>query len=105
MGDLIGLVAVSAPFLMVIGIVWLSKHSKLEKLRIQATAEASSEKAAQYASRVQELEDRVRVLERIVTDRGYDIATQIEALRDQRRVDEATDAGVALGLETKERVR
>jgi hypothetical protein len=28
------------------------------------------------------------VLERIVTDRGYDVATQIEALRDQRRVDD-----------------
>jgi hypothetical protein len=42
------------------------------------------------------------VLERIVTDRGYDIATQIEALRDQRRVDEG--AGVPLGLGNKERV-
>jgi hypothetical protein len=45
----------------------------------------------------------VRVLERIVTDRGYDVATQIEALRDQRRVDEQ-DAGVPLGIEKKERV-
>jgi hypothetical protein len=27
------------------------------------------------------------VLERIVTDGGYDVATQIEALRDQRRVE------------------
>jgi hypothetical protein len=35
------------------------------------------------------------VLERIVTDRGYDVATQIEALRDQRRVDEG-DTGVPL---------
>ena len=34
---------------------------------------------------------RVRVLERIVTDRGYDVATQIEALRDQRRVEELID--------------
>jgi len=30
------------------------------------------------------LEDRVRVLERIATDRGQDIAHQIEALRDRR---------------------
>jgi hypothetical protein len=29
----------------------------------------------------------VRVLERIVTDRGSDVATQIEALRDARRVE------------------
>ncbi len=45
----------------------------------------------------------MQVLERIVTDRGYDIATQIEALRDQRRVDEE-GAGIPLGLEQKERV-
>jgi hypothetical protein len=52
---------------------------------------------------VADLEDRVRVLERIVTDSGYNVATQIEALRDQRRVDEA-DAGVPLGIGRKENV-
>lgn len=93
-----------APFLMVLGIVWISSRSKLERKRIELTAEATSEKAAQYASRVQELEDRVRVLERIVTDRGYDIATQIEALRDTRRVDEEAGSGVPLGIENRERV-
>jgi hypothetical protein len=45
---------------------------------------------------------RVRVLERIVTDRGYDIATQIEALRDQRRVEEA-DTGVSIDSLRRER--
>lgn len=102
MGELIGLVAVSAPFLMVLGIVWMNKQSKMEKIRIEATAESSAERAAQYASRVQQLEDRVRVLERIVTDRGYDIATQIEALRDTREVEE-TGSGVPLSIEDKER--
>ena len=34
-----------------------------------------------------ELEDRVRVLERIVTDGGYDLASKIEALRDERPLD------------------
>ncbi|HAU22660.1 MAG TPA: hypothetical protein DCS24_08735 [Erythrobacter sp.] len=102
MGELIGLVAVSAPFLMVLGIVWMNKQSKMEKIRIEATAESSAERAAQYASRVQQLEDRVRVLERIVTDRGYDIATQIEALRDTREVEEA-GSGVPLSIEDKER--
>ena len=92
-----------APFIMVLGIIWLVNNRKLEEKRIAATAEASSEKAAQYASRVQELEDRVRVLERIVTDGGYDVATQIEALRDQRRVEDS-DAGVPLSLGRKENV-
>lgn len=47
--------------------------------------------------------DRVAVLERIVTDKGYGVSEQIEALRDQR--ESATDAGVPLGLAGKERVR
>ena len=92
-----------APFLMVLGIVWIGSRTKLERQRLEVTAEASSEKAAQYASRVQQLEDRVQVLERIVTDRGYDIATQIEALRDTRQVDEHVDAGVPLKIEDKEK--
>ena len=52
--------------------------------------------------RTPQLEDRVQVLERIVTDRGYDIATQIEALRDTRAV--VDEAGVPLGLEEGARV-
>ena len=88
MGDLIPIVGTLAPFLMVIGIVWVKSHAKLEEKRIAATAESSAEKGAQYASRIAEMEDRIRVLERIVTDKGYDVATQIEALRDARQVDQ-----------------
>ena len=33
------------------------------------------------------VENRLRVLERIVTDKGYDVATQIEALRDTTKAD------------------
>ncbi|MBV7266465.1 hypothetical protein [Erythrobacter ani] len=91
-----------APFAMVLGIIWLVQRGKLEEKKLAATAEATGEKAAQYASRVQELEDRVKVLERIVTDRGYDIATQIEALRDTVKV-ESRDAGIPLNLNDKEK--
>ena len=103
MGDLIGLVAVAAPFLMVCFIVWMSHQKKLEEKRIDATASQSAEKAAQYASHIQQLEDRVQVLERIVTDRGYDVATQIEALRDTRNV-EQQDSGIPLEISRKEKV-
>ncbi|MEZ5681761.1 MAG: hypothetical protein R3E14_10790 [Erythrobacter sp.] len=92
-----------APFAMVVMIVWIGSQKKLEEKRIEATASHSAEKAAQYATKIQALEDRVQVLERIVTDRGYDVATQIEALRDQRRVEE-TDAGVPLDIARKENV-
>jgi len=37
-------------------------------------------------SQVQQLQDRIRVLERIVTDRGVETAAQIEALRDRDRI-------------------
>ena len=46
--------------------------------------------------------DRVKVLERIVTDRGYDVATQIEALRDTRSVEDHS-AGVQMNFDQKEK--
>jgi hypothetical protein len=72
-----------APFIMVGFIVWTKHQRKMAELQMQATAE----KAAQYASGSRELEERIRVLERIVTDGGYDTALQIEALRDKREVE------------------
>ncbi|MCK0127731.1 hypothetical protein [Erythrobacter sp. F6033] len=79
--------------------IWAKHKQKIAEMQVDTTAQATAEKAAQYSSQVAKLEDRVQVLERIVTDRGYDIATQIEALRDVREV-ETSDAGVPLGLET-----
>jgi hypothetical protein len=83
MFDFIWILIPLAPFLMVSFIVWTRHQSKMAELRVKETAE----KAAQYASHSTELEARVRVLERIVTDKGYDVASQIEALRDARKVE------------------
>ena len=77
-----GILVPLAPFIMVCFIVWTKHQSKLAELQLRNTAEASAEKAAQYASQNRQLEERVRVLERIITDGGYDTALQIEALRD-----------------------
>jgi hypothetical protein len=41
---------------------------------------------------VQQLQERIRVLERIVTDRGVETAAQIEALRDRDRISEEDKA-------------
>ena len=92
-----------APFLMVAFIVWSKNQRALEEKRIEATAAQTAEHTAQHVSRVAELEQRIQVLERIVTDKGYDVATQIEALRDERRVDKR-DSGVSLDTLKKERV-
>jgi hypothetical protein len=94
---LIPILALCIPFFA----IWTKHKEKVAKMQVEATAENTAERAAQYSSQVQRLEDRVQVLERIVTDKGYDVATQIEALRDQRRVDE--DAGVALDFNTREK--
>ena len=99
----LGILIPLAPFIMVAFIVWSKNQTKLAELQLRETAESSAEKAAQYSSRVQQLEDRVRVLERIVTDKGYDVATQIEALRDERRVEDQ-ESGFPLDALARERV-
>lgn len=98
MGEIIWILVPLAPFIMVGFLVWTKHQTKLAELQLKATAE----KAAQYANNNTELEDRVRVLERIVTDKGYDVATQIEALRDARRTEALIDAR-ELGREAEAR--
>jgi hypothetical protein len=87
MGELIGLVVVVMIFSIPLLTLWTRHRKEVMQMQVDLTAE----KAAQYATSNKALEDRVAVLERIVTDRGYDVATQIEALRDQRRVEELLD--------------
>ena len=88
MGDFIWILIPLAPFIIGGLAIWTKHQQKIAEMQLQATAE----KAAQYATNNQALEDRVAVLERIVTDRGYDIATQIEALRDTRTVEARLEA-------------
>lgn len=64
-----------APFKM-----WL----RMKERQLIAQTDLTAEKSAQYASHVERLEQRVRVLEQIATDRGVDTAAQIEALRAPR---------------------
>ena len=64
-----------------------SRYFKLREKKLEIEAKLAAEKAAQYASRSMELEQRVRVLEQIVTDAGAQTANQIEALRERRLID------------------
>ena len=97
MGELIPIVAIIFGCTIPMVAIWAKHKEKVAQMQVTTTAEHTAEKAAQYASQVQQLEDRVQVLERIVTDRGYDIATQIEALRDVRQV-ESQDSGTPLNI-------
>ena len=57
------------------------RNVKLRERQLELTAAATAEQAAQYAARIERLEARVAVLERIATDRGADLAFEIEKLR------------------------
>ncbi|WP_341632657.1 hypothetical protein [Sphingomonas agri] len=62
-----------------------NRFFKFREKKLEVEALNAAEKAAQYASRSHELEERVRVLEQIVTDGGAQTAAQIEALREAPR--------------------
>lgn len=57
---------------------------KLKEKQLEIAATGAAERAAQQTAVIERLEARVRVLERIATDRGSALAGQIEALRDER---------------------
>ncbi len=79
-GDLLGLlIVVLTPTLLLIYLA--RRFFSLREKQLELQAGQTAEKAAQYATSNAQLEQRVRVLEQIVTDRGVDTAAQIEALR------------------------
>jgi hypothetical protein len=78
---LIPILGVSIPIIAILAGVF-SKWLKLKERQLELTASATAEQAAQYAARIATLEERVAVLNRIVTDRNEGLAVQIEALRD-----------------------
>lgn len=65
---------------IVLGVLMI-RWFKFKEKKLDLDASLAVEKAAQYAASNAELEARVRVLEKIVTDGGIETAAQIEALR------------------------
>lgn len=59
-----------------------NRFFKLRERKLEIEAMNAAEKAAQYASRTSEIEQRLRIVEQIVTDSGVHTAAQIEALRE-----------------------
>jgi len=79
----IPLLAISCGLVAVIGSTIVRPWLALREKRMEIEAQMVAEKAAQYAAHTERLEQRMRVLERIVTDRGIDVADEIEKLRDE----------------------
>jgi hypothetical protein len=80
---LIPILGISCGLLAIIGGVFVKPWFALQNRKMELNANQVAEKAAQYAARTDRLEQRVRVLERIATDRGMDVAEEIDKLRDE----------------------
>jgi ABC-type phosphate transport system auxiliary subunit len=81
----VALIVIGLPVMLLMIIA--NRYFRLREKKLEAEAGLAAEKAAQYAARTNELEQRVRVLEQIVTDRGVETAAQIEALRGKPRLE------------------
>jgi hypothetical protein len=57
---------------------------RVKEKQLDAQTRDTAERTAQYAAHTERLEQRVRVLERIATDKGIDLSDEIERLRDDR---------------------
>lgn len=84
-GVLVPIIAVSIGLVAVIGKAFFRPWIALKERQLASEASLVAEKAAQYAQQTERLEQRVRVLERIITDRGSDLAGEIEDLRERQR--------------------
>jgi ABC-type phosphate transport system auxiliary subunit len=78
---LIPILGVSIPIIAILAGVF-TKWMKLKERQLELQSTMTAEKTAQYAAHTERLEQRVRVLERVITDRGVGVAEEIEALRD-----------------------
>lgn len=77
----IAFIVVGLPTIMIFAVVSRVYRHAEKKLELEARIAAAQ--AAVKQPRNELLEQRVRVLERIVTDKGIDIADEIERLRDR----------------------
>ena len=94
-GDLVlifGFILVIATIALTAGTIIQRRNNEHEERKLELLARTEEAKAGRGASgdAYRKLEERVRVLERIATDKGTDLAQQIEHLRDLDEIDELT---------------
>ena len=91
LGDLLIIfLVVGLPAMLIFGRPYFRRWADLKEKQLDSETRLAAEKAAQYATDNTALEQRVRVLEQIVTDGGMQTAAQIEALRPARLTGEKT---------------
>lgn len=80
------IIAVAAPFAMVVAIVWIVQQGKSRRAELShgPSREDDAVMGAMQAQ-IDKLTDRVAVLERLVTDDDRRLAREIDSLRDPNR--------------------
>ena len=81
---MLAIICVGLPVTLGIGGEMFKRWLKHKETMATALNAQTAEKAAQYAAHTERLEQRVRVLERLATDRGIGVSDEIERLRDER---------------------
>lgn len=92
-GETIGLVAVVGLLiaLSIAAVDVFRRFMAYKQRQLELTADRTAERAAQYAAQVERLEQRMRVIERIATDKGVHLAAEIEDLREPEYVPSPTE--------------
>ncbi|MGN5373886.1 hypothetical protein [Sphingomonas hankookensis] len=80
---IVPVLALLIPIVAILSKTVLKPWMALKERELEIRGTETAEKAAQYAAQTERLEQRVRVLERIITDRGVDLSDEIERLRDK----------------------
>ena len=108
MGELIPIVGIIMGCMIPISAIWAKHQQKVAAMQRgiilddRGNPVASANSNAAIDAEVKELRERVKVLERIVTDGGYNLANEIEALRDARSASDQ-GAGIPLNIGTREK--
>jgi len=79
---IIPILGISCGLLAIIGGGFIRPWMQLQQRKLELDAQMIAEKAAQYGAHTDRLEQRVAVLERILTDRSTALGEEIERLRD-----------------------
>lgn len=80
-----GVIAVAAPFAMVVAIVWIVQHNKSRRAEVfRGRSSQDDAIIGSMQQQIDKLTDRVAVLERLVTDDDRRLAREIDSLRRDR---------------------
>lgn len=80
---MLAFVVIGIPVIFGVGLEMFRRWLKHKEQMARVLSADTAERAAQYAAQIERLEQRVQVLERIVTDKGVALSEAIETLRDR----------------------